>query len=168
VAVGVAASSQPTGIFNASGIGSVSSTGGAGAAPQITDYEKLMFAISKAYRVSGSALNPCYIANDTTYQRARSIAVGSSDARRIFGMDHSNYTLLDHPYRVQPDIPNAKIAFGALKLYRMYRREGIEMRWEEGGESLARSNQALLIVRARLGGQVVDASAFAAITDAQS
>lgn len=157
---------QPQGIFNASGLTSVSSAGGAGADPQIDDYEALMFAIGKQYRKS--QYRCCYIANDTTYSRVRGIPVGAADARRVFGMDHSAYTILDWPYRIQNDIANSKIAFGAMATYRMYRRQGQEVRWVTEDAELARKNQSLLVVRGRYGGKVVDANAWAKITDAKA
>lgn len=158
--------SQPQGIFNASGVTTVNSAGGAGAAAQVTDYESLLFAVGKQYR--SAQYKGCFIANDTTYKRARSIAVGASDARRVFGMDHQSYQLLEYPYRIAQDVPNAKIAFCALAKYRLYRRQATETTWVNGDFSLARANKVGLIVRARMGGKLMDASAMAKITDAQS
>jgi hypothetical protein len=48
----------------------------------------LVFGIGKQYRVPH--FNPMFVGNDVTYRRARSVNVGSGDARRVFGMDHSN------------------------------------------------------------------------------
>lgn len=158
--------SQPQGIFNASGITTVNSAGGAGADPQVDDYEALVFAIGKQYR--RPQFNCCYIANDTTYSRARGVPLASDDARRIFGMDQQSYTVFGWPYRIQNDIANSKIAFGAMSRYRMYRRQGQEVRWVTEDAELARKNQSLLIVRGRYGGKIVDANAWAKITDAKA
>jgi HK97 family phage major capsid protein len=156
----------PEGIFVASGLGAPTAANGNGGPPIVADYEGLMFAVAKQYRTPA---NRCvFLANDTTYSRARGIAVGSGDARRVFGMDHSSYMLLEHPFKIQNDVANTQIAYGALSKYRMYRRQAVEMRYEEGGDYLARTNKALLVFRGRYGGRVADPSGFAKITNAQS
>ena len=58
-------------------------------------------------------------------------------------------------------VKNNVAAFGCLAKYRMYRRLGMSIQFETGGKTLALSNTALLIMRARFGGRVVDANAFA-------
>jgi HK97 family phage major capsid protein len=83
-------------------------------------------------------------------------------------MDHESYSMLGRPHRIQNDISNSKIAFGDMSRYRLYRRAGGETRFETAGNYLALRNLALLVFRGRWGGRVVDASAFAKITDAQS
>lgn len=151
---------QPQGIFNASGITDIGNpSGGAGAVPQVDDYETLLFSVGKQYR--NAAMRPAFIANDTTYSRARGIAVGASDERRIFGMDHQSYKLLEYPFKVQNDLSNSYAAFGCLAKYRMYRRIGQSVRFETGGKELTTKNLGLLMVRGRYGGRVVDANAFA-------
>jgi len=42
------------------------------------------------------------------------------------------------------------------------------MRWSEEGATLMRSNTALLVVRARFAGKVVDPNAVAVMTDGDS
>lgn len=156
----------PEGIFVASGLGDPTAANGNAGPPLVADYEGLMFAVAKQYRTPA---NRCvFLANDTTYSRARGIAVGATDERRVFGMDHSSYMLLEHPFKIQNDIANTQIAYGALSKYRMYRRQAVEMRYEEGGDYLARTNKALLVFRGRYGGRVVDPSAFAKITNAKT
>lgn len=156
---------QPQGIFTASGVTTLNSSGGAGAAPTVDDYEALLFAIGKQYRKS--AYRCAYISSDTSYSRLRGIPVGTTDARRVFGMDHESYSTFGYPHRINNDVPNAKVGFGALARYRMYRRQGQEIRWVTEDAELARKNLSLLIVRGRFGGKIVDANAFAKIEDAQ-
>lgn len=161
---------QPEGIFVKSGISTVSSDNGNPGPPTLDDYETLMFTVGKQYR---SAANRCvFISNDTTYQRRTGIKVDaatpSTDQRPVFGMTHNDYSTLGWPHKVQNDITNPRIAFGAMNRYRMYRRLGLTVEWHTQGSTLARKNLALLIVRARFGGKVMDANAFAKITDAQS
>lgn len=158
--------SQPQGVMNASGTGSVSSTNGGAGPPTVSDYESLLFGVAKQYRSAG--LNPVFVANETTYQRARGIAVSGSDQRRVFGMTHEDYSLLNRPYRISANMTNSQAFFGAMKKFRMYRRLGVSMEWSTQGKELMRNNLALLAVRMRVGGQVVDGSGFAVCTDMQS
>ena len=69
---------------------------------------------------------------------------------------------------MQNDLANTVGAVVALRKYRMYRRLGLDMRFVEGGDTLARNNEMLLVYRARYGGQLMDASAMAKWTDGQS
>jgi hypothetical protein len=55
--------------------------------------------------------------------------------------------------------------FVNLARYRMYRRLGITARMETGGQTLALANQAVMIFRARIGGQLEDTSACAYTDD---
>src|SRR5262249_45384486 len=114
-------SNEPLGIFNASITDIGNPAGGSGAVPQVDDYEALLFSVPKQYRQAN--LRPAFIANDVTYRRARGIPVGASDERRVFGMSHSDYMLLDHPFVINNTISNAYAAFGCLAKYRLYRRQ---------------------------------------------
>lgn len=157
---------QPTGIFNASGIASVTPAGGAGAPIEVDDIEGLMFGVAKQYRKPGRC---SFFSNDTTYKRVRGIPVdSSSDARRIFGMSHNDYVVFDCPWRVQNDITNPYLGFGDLKSYRLYRRGGHESEYITGSYDLAKRNMIALIVRGRYGGRVMNANAFAKITNSQA
>lgn len=151
--------SEPEGIFTASGLSDIGNpAGGAGAAPQVNDYEALLFAVGKQYR--NPAGRCCFIANDTTYSRCVGIPVGSADARRVFGMLHSHYRILEHDFIVNNNLSNNQCAFGAMSRYRLYRRQGLSIRFETGGRELGLKNLALMIARGRYGGRVVDANAF--------
>lgn len=153
---------EPQGVFNASGITDIGNpAGGAGAAAQIDDYEALLFGLAKQFRPAADKNRACFISNDTTYRRARAIAVGSSDARRVFGMDHESYRLLDHPHSIQNSIGNASCGFFNLKHYRMYRRLGMQVRVESGGKELATKNLLLVIVRMRWAGRLEQGGAGA-------
>jgi HK97 family phage major capsid protein len=157
---------EPLGMFNTTGIVAVQSDNGVGGNPTVSDYEGLLFGIGKAFRSEAGAVI-AFVASDTTYRRSRSIPVGSNDERRVFGMTHEDYSLLNHGYKVQNDIPNSKIACANLKRYRMYRRLGLSVRMETGGRALALANTKLLVLRMRYGGQMETALAMSAITDAQ-
>ena len=162
---------EPQGILNASGTTTVSSTNGATGPATVDDYEGLMFGLSKEYRSAADRARQVFISNDTSYKRARAIAVGSGDVRRVFGMEtntHGDYSLLGHDVKIQNDTTNADIAFCNLRYYRMYRRLGLNIRVETGGKELAQKNLKLVVVRMRFGGQLEQGGAAAKIVDAQS
>ena len=165
-------SNRPQGIFQASGLGSVTTDNGAGGPPTLNDYISLMFAIGKQYRTPA---NRCaFLTNDTSYQRSRSIAIDTAtpttDQRPALAplTEISNYATLGWRHAIDTGIGNTVAAFGALAKYRLYRRMGLEIRFEQGGKELARKNLVLLVARARFAGRVMDASAFATWTNGQS
>lgn len=63
---------------------------------------------------------------------------------------------------------NTYAAFVCLAKYRMYRRLGLEIRFEQGGQTLARANEVLMVYRARFGGKLMDAAAAAKWQNGQS
>ncbi|MAT71560.1 MAG: phage major capsid protein [Planctomycetaceae bacterium] len=152
--------SEPEGIFTASSLTDIGNpAGGDGAAPQVNDYEALLFAVGKQYR--NPTARCCFLANDTTYSRCVGIPVGTADARRVFGMLHSHYRILEHDFVINNNVANNQAAFGAMSRYRLYRRQGLSIRFETGGRELGLKNLALMIARGRYGGRVMDANAFA-------
>jgi HK97 family phage major capsid protein len=159
---------RPTGIFQTSGFTAVSSAGGAGAAPTVGDYEALYFDIPKQYRDRGRFI---YLSTDVSYKRAIGIPVKSTyDDRRVFGMDHKKYEIFGNPYRVTQaaGVTNAEIAGVMIAYYRMYRRQGMEVRVISDDWQLARTNEEGLVVRARFGGQMEFGAAMTKITDGQA
>lgn len=163
-------STQPQGIFEATGISVITSENGTTGPPTVADYEALLFGVPKQYRQAGSA-SVRFVMNDVTYSRARGIAVGSGDQRRVFGMEtstHESYSLLGRPVSIQNDIANEKIAFGNLSRFRLYRRSGTGVKFSTEGKELMRKNLTLMVARQRCGGRVMDANAFTKTTSAQS
>lgn len=162
---------EPQGVINASGVTSVSTTNGTTGGPTVDDYEGLMFGIAKQYRTAADRARTVFCMNDTTYKRARAIAVGSGDVRRVFGMEtnaHGDYSLLGHNVKIQNDMGNSDVFFANLRYYRMYRRLGLNIRVETGGKELAQKNLKLVVVRMRFGGQLEQGGAAAVTSDAQS
>ena len=148
---------QPEGIMNKSGATSVNF----GAATTIGNYESLLFGISKAERKANLANTIVFGGTETSYQRARAIPVGASDARRLGGVGtiggtstYLNYTWMDHPYKVNNSLANNQIFYAILGRYRMYRRRGLTMRTSTEGDTLMRRNEMLMIAMARYGGQM--------------
>lgn len=157
---------EPQGFFNATGATNVNSVFGAGGPITVSDMEGLMFGVPKQFRGEPGA-TLAYVANDYTYRKTRSIPVGPGDSRRVFGMNHAAYELLDTQFKVQNDIPDGYAAYINLRRYRMYRRLGMQVRIETGGRQLALSNTRLIVVRMRYGGQLELGGACARMTDAQ-
>lgn len=155
---------EPQGVFIGAGTTTVNSDAGIGGPLTVSDFEALMFGVAKEFRTQAGAI-PMYLSNDTMYRKSRSIAVGPGDERRVFGMDHGSYMLLDQKYGVQNNVPNGYVAFFNAKRYRMYRRLGLQVRVETAGRSLALANTRLLVVRLRTGGQLETGSAAAVMTD---
>jgi HK97 family phage major capsid protein len=159
---------EPEGVHNASGTVSVNAENGAGGPWTVGDYEAMLFGIPKQYKAGFPNSRIRYGANETTYQRARSIAVGSADARRVFGMTHEDYQLLSHPYSILGDFTNRQANFTNWARYRMYRRLGLTIKSTMEGKELVRANQMLITARARFGGQLEDGNACVVVADGQS
>jgi HK97 family phage major capsid protein len=159
---------EPEGIVTASGTVSVAADNGATGGPTVGDYETLMFGVTKKYKQGYPTARIAFCGTETSYQRVRGIPVSTSDARRVFGMDHESYMLFDHPYKINDSLSNRQQFFGVMPRYRMYRRLGLVTRVSTEGDTLMRSNEMLLVARARFGGQIEDGNAFAVCTDAQT
>lgn len=160
---------QPEGLFTASGVATVTPAGGAGGAQTVGDYESLRFGVAKEFREEAGN-RAMYVATDTSYARARGIPVDSSnDQRRVFGIDNQeDYRLFNRRYAVNGSLTNAQIGYFCMNRYRMYRRQGLEVRLVTEDWTLARQNKEGLIVRARFGGALELAAAGAKITNGQS
>lgn len=149
---------EPEGITVASGTTSVA---GGSAAPTVGVYESFFFGVTKKYKQGYPADRIMFGANETTYQRARAIAVGASDARRIFGMTHGDYMLMGHKYGISEAMANTQAFFANMARYRMYRRMGITIRSTTEGQTLVRKNLLMISARGRWGGQLEDGGAAA-------
>ena len=158
---------EPEGVFTASGTVAVNSDNGLSGPPTVSDYEGLMFGVAKQFRKEPGA-RVVFMGNETSYRRARAIPVGPNDERRVFGMTHGDYRMLDADYRIQNLIPNNKVGFVNLKRYRMYRRLGMNIRIETAGNYLATRNLKLIVLRMRFGGRLELGGAAAISVDMQS
>lgn len=160
--------SQPQGLTNASGLGDIGApAGGVGTAWTMADVENLYFGVGLQYRTAPSV---CFCSSDTTYKRVRAIRTGTGATTyqtQALGIGIGSYNVFELPWCVQNDIPNATAFCGDLKRYRMYRRVGLATEMTTEGRTLRLNNLALLTVRARFGGKVVDASAIAKGTQFQ-
>lgn len=158
---------EPTGIFTATNTTAVLSQNGPAGPLTVNDLEALMFGLQKQFRTEPGAM-PVYLSNDTMYRKTVGIPVGAGDQRRVFGMNHGDYTILQRPYKVQNNIATGRMAFANLKRYRMYRRLGLSVRVETAGRQLALTNTKLIVLRMRFGGQPELGGAFAVMNDASA
>lgn len=142
------------GLMNTSGLASVTSANGGTGPITVSDLEGLLFGVPKAYRQEAGRTQSVFVSNDVTYRRIRSIQVGASDQRRVYGMEHENYMTHDHPHRISETTANTRAGFFCLNRYRAYRRQGYTVRIETAGKTLTMANQQLIYVRARFGGQL--------------
>lgn len=162
---------QPTGIFTATNTNLVPSTTGVGAPLSAGDFQSLYFGITKAERNRTPAYW-CFVGSDGTYQRSENIPVGPSDARRLFNSSGVNaelgigsYNRLGYPYKVCGDCTDSQMAYANLKRYRMYRRLGMNMRYETAGQTLALKNTAVVVFRMRFGGKPELGAGFAVMNN---
>ena len=154
---------RPQGVFNASGTTAVAVTNPGGPL-DVADAENLLFGVAKQYRAK--PWNIRYLMNDVNYARLKSIQVSPTDARRVFGMNHEDYTIFNRPVAVQNNIANTNMAFVALMKYKLYRRRGWSLRTVTEGQTLALKNTILMVGRARFGGKLSDGAAMSVITTA--
>jgi HK97 family phage major capsid protein len=158
---------EPLGLTQTASAIEVASTNDVAGPPTVADYEALMFAVPKEYRQeAGNRF--VYVGNDVSYKRARGIQVGSSDQRRIFGGNGSNYILNDMPYKVNHTIDDSVVMAACMNRYVLYRRAGFQIRRVTESSDLAKKNLELLVMRMRYGGQMSDGNALAIMSDAQS
>lgn len=150
---------QPTGVISSGGT-SVTPSAGAGGAAVLGDFESLIYAVKKQYKTGAAANRIAFGMTETSYQRARSIAVGATDARRAMwfaeGLTPSseNYSIFQRACKLSDTMTNAQVTFGNYQLgYRMYRRLGATIKQTTEGYTLVRANELMITMRARFGGR---------------
>ena len=160
---------EPEGIFTKSGTGFGPSSAGTAGPATVSDVERMLFGLSKAERKRGGN-SIRWVTSDTMYRRLCSIYVGSGDARRVLkpNMDHENYELMGRGVSIQNSIANGTVGICALDRYQLVRRLGSQFRQSTEGATLIKSNTAIMVLRARFGGQLQLASALYKMTDLDS
>ena len=153
---------QPEGIMNKTGATSVAW----GGATSIGNYESLRFGVAKAEHGAAVKSSAVFCGNETSYARARALAVGTTDARRLFGMDYDSYSLMERPYKINESMDNTYAFYAIMARYRMYRRKGLTVRTSTEGDTLMRRNEMLIIAMARYGGQMERGACVAYTTSA--
>ena len=145
---------QPEGVIVRAGIGTVNWT----ATTSIGNYESLRFGVTKQEHTPGLKSTAVFCGTETSYQRARALAVGAADARRLFGMDYDSYAIMQRPYKINAfnnqGNPNSAIFYAIMGRYRMYRRRGLTVRTSTEGDTNIRNNVLLIASTARFGGRL--------------
>lgn len=159
---------EPLGIFNTGTATIVPSVNGSTGPVTIADLESLIFGMNIAYRRNLRGGRLVFVMNDNTYRRFRQIATMTTSNERLFGTDYQNYELLGIPVRIVPVVPNNKIAMVNFAYYRMYRRQGLNVKVETGGRELSLKNLKLIVVRALWGGRIEQGGALVIMQDAQA
>lgn len=155
---------QPEGVINKSGTTSVAW----GGTTSLGNYESLRFGVGKAEHRGSYGSTAVFCGTETSYQRARALPVGASDARRLGGMDYSSYNWMERPYKINASLSNAQIFYAIMGRYRMYRRRGLTVRTSTEGDTLIRANELLISVTARYGGHLERGACAAVTTTAPS
>lgn len=154
---------QPEGVMTKSGTTSVSF----GGSTTIGGYESLRFGVAKQEHKANLVASAVFCGTETSYQRAKAIPVGASDARRLSQTTtmptYGDYMWMDRPYKINNSLTNAQIFYAILGRYRMYMRRGLTMRTSTEGDTLIRNNEMLLTATARYGGQL-ERGGVAAVT----
>jgi len=159
---------QPEGVMTKAGTTSVAF----GGTTTIGSYESLMFGVHKREKSNDVKASIVFGGTDTSFQRAKSIPVGASDARRIANAvtmaNYQDYTWMGTPYKISDTMTNAQVFYAVLKRYRMFRRRGLVLRSSTEGDTLIRNNEMLLALTFRYGGQLERGACAAVTTTAQA
>lgn len=157
-------STEPEGIFTASGTSNVTIATATTGPYVLADFTELLFALSKAYRYAFDRSKLAFVMTDQTYYLVRSIATGvTGDTRLIFGMDIEDYRLFNHPVAiVGTGLTNDQFAFMQCGGYRLYRRQGPKFRQTAEGITNYLANQMVLAYDMRYGGGL-DRGGYAAV-----
>lgn len=159
---------EPEGVITAGSTTTVTPTNTTTGPPLVGDYEAFLFGVTKPYKQGTPTDRIVFAANETTYRRARGIYVGTTDARRVFGMTHEDYMLFGHPYKINGSFTNNQAFFANMARYRCYRRMGMTLKMTTEGQTLTRLNEMLIVARARMGGNLTTGSAAAVASQMMS
>lgn len=153
-----------TGIFTTSGTKTATAANSTAGPWTVTDFENIIAALPKQYR---SGPKPTvWVSPDSQYFRARGIKVSSTDQRRIFGYTLDDYKFYNRLWKIENDIGTAKLGYGRLDLFRLFRRKGLQLETSIVGKTLMLLNEALIVARSRWAGSVVDANGWVLVTNA--
>lgn len=158
---------EPQGIINASGVADVTSQHGTAGPVDILDAINLIFAVTAPYRRAYPAANLRFCSTETTYKRFRSLQVGTSDARLVFGNDlgADSPELLTYKVAYESNgMSNSDIFFAQLGAYWLYRRQGLRLVYEDRGSALVRANTVLIGADMRYAGKLTRGG-YAAVCD---
>lgn len=161
---------EPQGVFNASGTSAIMSVNSSGGPLDIADLVNLVGGVSKPHFANYDRANARFIMTNAEYMAFRRLSTGiTNDDRLLFGDDLKSYNLLNFgvstPYS---GLTNSQIAFVQLGGYRWYRRQGVQFGLETAGRTLTLSSTNLIYGRTRNGGKLERGAYAAVMTTAQS
>jgi HK97 family phage major capsid protein len=156
---------QPQGLANASGVNTVVAKNGTTGPFVVSDVESMIASLPKQYRRKNDP-SVCWLANDSCWFKMRGISVSGTDQRRIFGYDYEQYMLADRPFKISNDLPGNDLFFGKLSLYRMWRRQGLQIEMTNDGKTLRLANEVLITARGRYAGRFTDGAGLSFMADA--
>ena len=74
--------------------------------------------------------------------------------------------LADRPFNISNDLPGNDLFFGKLSLYRMWRRQGLQIEMTNDGKTLRLANEVLITARGRYAGRFTDGAGLSFMADA--
>jgi HK97 family phage major capsid protein len=157
---------QPEGVMTKTGTTTVAW----GGTTTLGNYESLRFGVHKREHTPALMRTAVFGGTDTSYQRAISLPVGTSDARRLSGPvnmpNYDGYSWMGRAYKINESLTNSEIFYAILGNYRMYNRRGLTISSTTEGQTLKRANEMLIVATARFGGQMERGSCVAKTTTA--
>lgn len=159
---------EPLGLTNTPGVITVNSVNGATGPLTVADFERLYHGMSVEMRQEAESLGSmAFVGNQINYGRAKGIAVGTSDQRRVFGMNQRENAIFGIDYAFNHSVPSTTLMNCAFHRYIMYRRAGFDVRRVTESSDLAKKNLELMVFRFRIGGQLNHGDALVKFTDGQ-
>ena len=153
---------QPEGITIHAGVTAVAW----GGVTSLGNYEAMRYTVPKQEHTAAVKNSIVFCGTEQSFERAKAIPVGAADARRIFGMDYDEYSIMNRPYKINESLANTQVFYAVLARYRMYRRRGLTIEMATGGETLTRRHEIGINATARFGGQLERAACAALTTTA--
>ena len=164
---GIAAGDGTTfilGIFNTSSTKTYTAANNTAGPVKVSDINSMIKALPLEYRNKNAGdVMICWLSTDALYFRIKGIVTGlSGDQRLVYGYELEKYMLQTRPYKItdSSSVAGSQLAFGRMDKYRMWRRKGMTFEVSTQGKTLMLANEALITMRSRWAGQVVDPNAW--------
>lgn len=157
--------SQPKGLINSSGMNTVNSVSGSAGPFVVKDVENMISGVPKQYRQKSDP-KVGWVFNDSTWFRLRGLSVSGTDQRRIFGYDYEGYMLANRPVKINNFMSQTNILFGKLDLYRLWRRQGLQIESSWQGKTLMLNHEVLFTARARYAGVLTNGAGISYMANA--
>lgn len=157
---------QPKGLTNTTGTGTVSATNATAGPFLPADFNSMVSGLPKQYRDKNDP-KICWVMNDATWFRIHNIKTGiSGDNRQLYGYQLENYSFLGRDVKISNDLAANNLFFGKLDLYRMWRRLGLQIEMTDDGKTNRLNNELLITARGRYAGQFTDGAGIVVMSNA--